>query len=206
MTTAGLSFTRVDPAVLSELPQEVRDELTALLPTSNKATHTRPDRHANAMTHFEGLRQQHGFEAKYQRQTHNAETDSLGLQARSPLADETAQDLWQALQGALLQLARQLGEGSRDIDDGTRTDSSHEQCDDTVTVSKLNALQDVALQWVVAHVQLDLEDVHWLLRRLSGLRTHVELVQQTVAHMMHAVQQQVKEVHGAMLQTRLLLL
>ena len=205
MTTAALSFTQVDPAVLSELPQEVRDELTALLPTSNKAAHTRPDRHANANAHFEGLRQQHGFEVKHQRQTHNAETASL-VHAHNPLADETAQDLWQALQGALLQLARQHGEGSSDVEDDTRTHSMRDDFDDTVTVSKLNALQDVALQWVVAHVQHDLEDVHWLLRRLSGLRTHVELVQQTVAHMMHAVQQQVKEVHGATLQTRLLLL
>lgn len=206
MTTAALSFTQVDPAVLSELPQEVRDELAALLPSSNKASHARTDKHHAANTHFEVLRLQHGFEAKQQRRTHNEET-VVHIEARNPLADEPVQDLWQALQAALVQIATEHVESSSDSHEGrTNTCSSRDESDEGSTASKLAALTQVAAQWAAAHVQHDLESVHWLLRRLIGLKLHVKVVQQAVICTIQDIQRQVKEVHGAMLQTRSLFL
>lgn len=206
MTTAALSFTQVDPAVLSELPQEVRDELTALLPPTNKASHVRTDKHQTANAHFEVLRQNHGFEARHQHQMHH-EKDLLSITVCDPLADESAQDLWAALQEALLLLATENDNNTADLDVGSGNHSSHQQsAEGGSTVAKLRAVQGIAVQWVAAHVQHDLEGVHWFLRRLSGFRHQVGMVQQAVASLIQAVQQKVKDVHGATLQTRSFLL
>lgn len=192
--------------MLSELPQEVQDELTALLPPTNKASHPRTERHQTANDHFDMLRHQHGSEARDTRQMHH-QVDAVQVSTRDPLADENVQDLWTALQDALQQLAATDMERNADSDSSDVSNiSKQQQLEGSSTTARLTAVQDVAVRWVAAHVQHDLESVHWLLRRLALYNSGAERIQQATASLMQAVQQQVKDMHGAILQTKSFLL
>lgn len=210
MRAAALSFTQVDPAVLSELPQEVQDELTVLLPSSTRglagtrASHPRTEqRHAAA---FDLPRHRNTYGAREPGPGDNGQALPVA-EPRNPLADECAQDLWQALHQALQQLAKEHQQDGVPHRNTCGSDSScPEDHQGSETAMKLDALQEVVTQWAAAHVRHDLEAVHCLLRRLSAFKTRVDAVQQAAVSLIQLVQQQVQQAHGATLHMRPLLL
>lgn len=207
MTDAALSFTQVDPSVLSELPQELQDELAALLPsTSRPALHSRaqPARLPSDMHHPAAartnllMRGRHLGNSAIQLEQERAE--AAAEQAReaavTPLVNEPGSELWDELQIALQALS--AVDGATEGVEADSNDVGSEGAEHEAAVLKMQALVAIVLQWVTRQVQNDLEDVYYLLRRLADFRSD-GLVQQSISRLIKDVQAQVQATHGAKL-------
>lgn len=212
MTVAELTYTQLDPAVLSELPQDLRDELAAMLPPSSRTgPHSKPaslmGRHtagvnpASAHAHLLGTGRHLGNKAillqqQQQRDLACFKTDQAKDVAQEGAAvDEPATELWNELQLALDGLSTTtkpciVTEGA----------SSPNELQQAVSEEKFDALNEVVVQWAHRQIESNLEDVHYLLRRLVGYTAASDIIRLGVAGLVTAIQQQVKLAHGAKLQ------
>ena len=207
MTDAALSFTQVDPSVLSELPQELQDELAALLPsTSRPALHSRaqPARLPSDMPHPAAarmnllMRGRHLGNSAIQLEQERAE--AAAEQAReaavTPVVNEPASELWDELQIALQALSA-VEDATEGVESDPHDDGS-EGAEHEAAVLKMQALVGIVLQWVSRQVQRNLEDVYYLLRRLAEFSSD-GFVQQSISRLIKDVQAQVQAAHGAKL-------
>lgn len=208
MTDAALSFTQVDPSVLSELPQELQDELAALLPSTSRPTfHSRaqPARLPSDMPHPAAarmnllMRGRHLGNSAIQLEQERAEAaaaEQTREAAVMPVVNEPASDLWDELQIALQALS-----AVEDATEGVEADShddGSEGAEHEAAVLKMQALVGIVMQWVNCQVQNDLEDVYYLLRRLAEFSSN-GFVQQSISRLIKDVQAQVQATHGAKL-------
>lgn len=210
MTDAALSLTQVDPSVLSELPQELQDELAALLPSTSRAgaysKQAQQPRMQSDMQHPAAARRNlltnggHlGNHAIHLEQQEHAEACAAKAKAKAvtPVVIEPASELWGELQIALLALLTADDDSSPDTS-VVRDDTSEDGCACEAAVIKMQALGSIVLQWASRQVQNDLEDVHFLLRRLADFKS-TGFVQQGIAEVIQGVQAQVQATHGAKL-------
>ena len=208
MTEAALSYTQLDPSVLSELPQELRDELAAVLPSSNCSRlhkqHPAADKSnpAAACLNLMSKGQLLGNKAILTKQKHehahleasHAQDDSQNGEGSNEAVDE----LWAELHLALQDLSAASGSGAT-----TETASDETRLAEQAQVEtqeKFEALYKVVLQWAGRQIESDLEDIHYLLRRLTSYVTPCGLVQQGTARLVNAIQSCIKSIHGAKLQ------
>ena len=211
MTVAELTYTQLDPSVLSELPQDLRDELAAmLLPSSRNGPHSKAaaslmGRHpASAHAHLLGSGRHLSNKAillQQQQQQHDLAIDQAKDVAKEGAAvNEPAAELWSELQLALegLSAATKAGTVTETV---SSTSSIHGQ-QEAGSKDKFDALSEVVLQWAHRQIENNLEDVHYLLRRLVGFTAASDMVQLGVAGLVKAIQQHIKLAHGAKLQTR----
>ena len=208
MTDAALSFTQVDPSVLSELPQELQDELAALLPSTSRAAanskhaqapQVQADMHRPAAARSNLLkigRSMGNYAIQMEQQQQLGEGTGQGKeQTASPAVDEPAAELWAELQVAL----HALSTASKVSNSGPASSSDVESGAESQEAElKMNALHNIVMQWVACQVQSNLEDVHFLLRRLADFKS-AEFVQQNIRKMIVAVQGEVQTAHGAKL-------
>ena len=225
MTEAALSYTQLDPSVLSELPQELRDELAAVLPSTSRAgPHSK--KHAQLL----GAAQDRGNAAaarlnlvnnnwlkgnraillEQQQQHEHAQALARQQQGDSAPAEgvvEDAASLWCELQPALESLSAASSNSpakEQHPDHSSESDPDADDCNveeerQHAVEEQLEALCNVVLQWSCRQVASSLEDVHYMLRRLAGYSSPCSLVQQSVVRLIQLIQQSVKSAHGAQL-------
>lgn len=195
---AELSYTQLDPSVLSELPQELRDELAAVLPSTSRAW---------GHSKLPNLLKQHPVRGNraillQQQQQHDCVHSEAGQEQtasnKNSAVDEPADELWTELQLALQGL-------SAATEPHTATDILFSPIDrdeqqEIARGKKFAALSEVVLQWTDRQVENNLEDVSYLLRRLVGYSAASDTIQLGVARLVTAIQQLVKAAHGAKLQ------
>ena len=207
MTEAALSFTQVDPSVLCELPQELQDELSALLPARSKHTkQAQPSRTAADLQHPAAARlnllkvgrgmNNHAIRAEQQQLAASAVAaeqafeDSIG-----PVPVESASELWPELEIALNRLADDLCHvGSESVS----AESEDRNAGVAQVQEKLDALNKLVVQWAAKQVQHNLEDVQYMLKRLINFRS-TGPVQEMVNKSIAGVQDEVRSVYGATL-------
>ena len=207
MTEAALSFTQVAPAVLCELPQELQDELSALLPARSKHTkQAQPQRLAADLQHPAAARlnllkvgrgmNNNAIRAEQQQLAAAAIAAEQALDhSVSPVSVELASELWPELEIALNRLADDL----RHVGGEILSDESQERNAGVAQVQeKLDALKKLVLQWAAKQVQHNLEDVQYMLKRLLSFRS-TGLVQEMVQQSIAGVQDEVRSVYGATL-------
>lgn len=209
MTEAALSYTQLDPSVLSELPQELRDELAAVLPSSNSSRHKQhsaadKSNSAAACLNLMSNGRLLGNKAILMKQQHeHAQLEASHAQPDSQKEDssnEAVDELWAELHLALQGLSATISSHATNetaFNDPRPDEQAHIDTDE-----KFDALYKVVLQWAGRQVESSLEDVHYLLRRLVSYVTSCGLVQQGVARLIKAIQSCVESVHGATLQMR----
>lgn len=202
---AELSYTQLDPSVLSELPQDLRDELAAMLPSSSRAAaHNKPANPLGTRSNSTAARLLHtgrhlGNSAMILQQQQQqqdrvlSEPGQEGIVSNKDTAlEEPVIELWAELQLALQGLSA-----------STETDMPHNansQEEEQQTGEKFAALCEVVLQWTSRQVETNLEDVSYLLRRLVSYSAAYDMIQLGVARLVRAMQQLVKGAHGAKLQ------
>jgi len=207
MTDAALSLTQVDPSVLSELPQELQDELAALLPSTSRAgahnKQAQQPRMQSDMQHPAAARMnlltngRHlGNHAIQLEQQERAEAGVAKAKAVTPVVSEPASELWDELQIALLALMSADDDSNPDVSVANGDGSEGGACE--AAVMKMQALGSIVLQWASRQVQNDLEDVYFLLRRLADFKS-TGFVQHGIAEVIQGVQAQVQATHGAKL-------
>ncbi len=207
MTDAALSLTQVDPSVLSELPQELQDELAALLPSTSRAgVHNKQAQQPymqSDMQHPAAARMnllsngRHlGNHAIQLEQQERAEAGAAKAKAVAPVSNEPASELWGELQIALLALSSAHDDSSPDVSLANDEGSEGNACE--AAEMKMQALCSIVLQWAGRQVQNDLEDVYFLLRRLADFKS-TGFVQHGIAEVIQGVQAQVQATHGAKL-------
>ena len=207
MTDAALSLTQVDPSVLSELPQELQDELAALLPSTSRAgahnKQAQQPRMQSDMQHPAAARMnllstgRHlGNHAIQLEQGERAEAGAAKAKAVMPVVNEPASELWGELHIALLALLTAHDDSSPDISVANGDDSEGGACE--AAMMKMQALGSIVLQWASRHVQNDLEDVYFLLCRLADFKS-TGFVWHGIAEVIQGVQAQVQATHGAKL-------
>ena len=205
MTEAALSLTQVDPSVLSELPQELQDELTALLPARSKhSKHAQPLRAAADLQHPAAARlnllklgrnMNNRAIRLEQERTAAAAAEQAGSLDESAAPAEPASELWAELETALSTLSGQLDSVSSEEED---RDSDEHKGAYTEAQEKLEALSQLVLQWAVRQAAFNLEDVQYIMRRLAGVMS-ASLVQNMVVQTLAAVQDEIKSRYGAQL-------
>lgn len=212
LTVAELIYTQLDPSVLSELPQELRDELAAMLPPSSRTgPYSKPaslmGRHpASAHAHLLGSGRHLGNKAilLQQHQQHDlacGKTDQAQDVAKEGAAvNESAAELWSKLQLALDGLSA-AAKACTVLETVSSASSQNEQ-QEAASEEKFDALSEVVLQWAHRQIESNLEDVHYLLRRLVGYTAASDMIQLGVARLVKAIQQHVKSAHGAKLKLR----
>lgn len=218
MTVAELSYTQLDPSVLSELPQDLRDELVAMLPPSSRTgAHRRPtnllrphpdgSNQAIAHAHLLDSGRQLGNKAillHQQQQQHDQARSETGqdkdVGKEGGAVREPASELWSELHLALETLSA-AAEACTITETASSPSNLNEQ-QQSESEEKFDALYAVVLQWTHRQVENSLEDVHYLLRRLVGYIAASDMIQHGTARLVKAIQQQVKSAHGAKLQLR----
>lgn len=204
MTDLALSFTQVDPAVLSELPQELQDELAALLPSTSRAAlhgkHVQAGRHTDmhhpAATRLNLLRHGHrlGNQAFVLEPQHaSAEAGVAKKAAVDSAMSVPATELWAELQAAFHTLSGVTSSTEAAAASDAAASHSTEAAE-----QKMEALSRLIVQWAQVHVHNDLEGVHYLLRRLADFES-AAFIQLSIAKMVAHIQQEVQTVHGAKL-------
>ena len=210
---ARLSYTQLDPSVLSELPQDLRDELAAMLPPSSRTgAHSKPttllrphpggSNPAIAHAHLLNSGQQLGNKAILLQQQHDHAPSETGqdkdVVKEGGAVHEPAVELWSELHFALEGLSSAAKTCT--ITETAASASNLSEQQQTEIEEKFDALFKVVLQWTHRQVESNLEDVHYLLRRLVGYAAASDMIQLGIAILVKAIQQHVKSVHGAKLQ------
>ena len=207
---AELSYTQLDPSVLSELPQDVRDELAAMLPPSSRTgAHSKPtntlrpypdgSNPATAHAHLLDSGRQLGNKAislQQQRdQAHSQTGQDKGVRKEGGAVHEPANELWSELHLAL----EGLSAAAKACTMASNASNLNKQ-QQTESEEKFDALYQIVLQWTHCQVESNLEDVHYLLRRLVGYTAASDMIQLGIVRLVKAIQQHVKSAHGAKLQ------
>ena len=205
MTEAALSLTQVDPSVLSELPQELQDELTALLPARSKhSKHAQQPRTAADLQHPAAARlnllkvgrnmTNRAIRLEQERLAASA-AERAGSPSEEAIPAEPASELWAELETALSALSRQFDSvSSEEIDKGS---DEHENAL-TGAHDKLEALSQLVVQWAVRQAAFNLEDVQYMVRRLAGFKS-ADSVKKMIVQTLPTVQNEVKCRYGAKL-------
>ena len=212
---AELSYTQLDPSVLSELPQDLRDELVAMLPPSSRTgarskhmkllrPHSDGSNPATAHAHLLDSGRQLGNKAILLQQQHDqarSETDQdkdVGKEDRA--VHEPANELWTELHLALEGLSAAAKVCT--VTETLPSASSLNEQQQTESEEKFDALYEVVLQWAHRQLESNLEDIHYLLCRLVSYTAASDMIQLGIARLVKAIQQHVKSAHGAKLQLR----
>lgn len=206
---AELSYTQVDPSVLSELPQDLRDELAAMLPSSSRAAaHNKPGNLLGTRGNSTAARlllhtgRQLGNSVMLLQQQQPQQQDHVlsepgqkgSVSNKDTAIEEPAIQLWAELQLALQGLSAST---EKDI---PHTANDAEEEEPSAVGEKFSALCEVVLQWTSRQVETNLEDVSYLLRRLVGYCATSDMIRLGIARLVRAMQQLVKGAHGAKLQ------
>ena len=212
---AELSYTQLDPSVLSELPQDLRDELVAMLPPSSRTgahskhmkllrPHSDGSNPATAHAHLLDSERQLGNKALLLQQQHDqahSETDQdkdVGREDRA--VHEPANELWTELHLALEGLSAAAKVCT--VTETLPSASSLNEQQQTESEEKFDALYEVVLQWAHRQLESNLEDIHYLLCRLVSYTAASDMIQLGIARLVKAIQRHVKSAHGAKLQLR----
>ena len=208
MTVAELSYTQLDPSVLSELPQDLRDELVAVLPPSSRTgAHSKPtnllrphpdeSNPATAHAHLLDSGRHLGNKAIVLQQQHDQERAETDQDKEGGAVPEPASELWSELHSALEGLS-----AAAKACTVTEIASDQDEQQQSERKETFDALYEVVVQWAHRWVEGSLEDVHYLLRRLVGYTAASNMIQRGIARLVKAIQQHVISAHGAKLQLR----
>lgn len=213
---ARLSYTQLDPSVLSELPQDLRDELVAMLPPSSRTgAHSKPttllrphqdgSNAAIAHAHLLDSGRQLSNKAILLQQQHDHARLETGQDKDDVIKEagavhEPASELWSELHLALEGLS--AAAKACTVTETASSPSNLNEQQQTESEEKFDALSEVVLQWIHRQVESNLEDVHYLLRRLVGYAAASDMIQLGIARLVKAIQQHVKSAHGAKLHLR----
>ena len=208
MTVAELSYTQLDPSVLSELPQDLRDELAAMLPSSSRtAPHSKlanplpaKSNPTAARLHLLENGRHLGNKTVLLQQQHDHVRPEPGQEEGvEKVIDEPATELWTELHLALEGLSAAT-KACFVTDTASNASNNSEDQQQAANNEKFEALVVVVLQWTSRQVECNLEGVNYLLRRLIGYAARPDMIQLGIARLVKGMQQRVKSAHGAKLQ------